>query len=396
MKKFCTSFLLMFALTGALPAVHLAQAHAPVTTQKQSTQALTALTVEIRYRKDQATFIAGDKSMWFVRFERLAGWQQPAGSLPVRAVEVASHVENETTLKINVSVRLGERYHDEVKLVGTYPVRENESVSVEELKQYGIVPVGLRVVRVKPAAAALPYVESRMSALELTGIETREATFPTYIVRLRNVSGKEIAALQVYYYTRNSGRARHRPQLPQNETLIKAGAVFELNAYGGDDGELTPEGYAPDALQKVSIATVVFTDGTFEGEPLPAAQTNAQWRGRKLQLTRTLALVYSALQDKGVNDAAAVGRFRARVAALDEEIEASVVDELATKFSLLSASDKSGVRASARYELHRVKLDLLDALTKFEEARAAAPETINFQRWLVSLKESYEGWLARL
>jgi len=393
MKRF-HRVVFMFVLLGA-PALAQVTTRKQVSPATQVTPAITALAVEISYRKDQATFIPGDKGMWFMNFERLAGWQPPAGFVPVRAVDVASQVENETTLKIDVSVILGPRYHDQVKKVATYSVCENEAVAVAELKEYGIVPVALRVVRTKPVATSPPYVESRTNALELTGIETRDATFPSYIVRLRNVSGKDISALQVYYHTAK-GRGNNRPQQPQNQPLIKVGAVFELSAHGGNEGELTADGYAPDALHKVTVATVVFADGTFEGEPLPAAEIKALWQGRKLQLTRALALVEKNLESKDVDDPSTVGRFRRQVEALGEDDGAASVDELAAGFKSLDAGDKLRLRQASGYELHKVKFDLLKDITKFETAHAPSPATGTFRAWLANLKETYEQWLARL
>ena len=389
MRRFC-ALAFVFASFGV--AV-LAQAPPA---QKQSRTATTNLTVEIRYRKDYATFLPGDRSMWFVRFERLAGWQPSAGALAVRAVEVSSRVESETALKIEVSVRLGERYHDEVKQVAAYTVRVDERVAVEELKEYGIVPVELRVVRTKAAAeAAPPYVESRTSALELVGVEAREATFPSYLVRLRNVSGKDIAALHVDYYT-GKQHSTMMPQHPQNLPLIKAGAVYELNASGGDGGELTADGYTPHALQKVVVSTVVFTDRTFEGAPLAAAEQHALLHGRKLQITRALALLRDALKAPDASEASASARFKAQVAALDEEVEPQTVERLAAKFPSLGERDRQMLDVAVRFSLHEVKTDLLRAVAKFEDAHAQSPEKITFRRWLESVQETYGQWLARL
>lgn len=389
MKKICA---LAFLFTSFVSAA-LAQ---ETTAQQQSRPSSTTdLTVEIRYRKDHTSFIAGDRSVWFGRFERAAGWQQPAGMLPVRAVQVSSRVESETALQIAVSVRQGERYHDEVKQIAAYTMRVDERVAVEELKQYGIVPVELRVVRAKPAAeAAPPYVESRTSALELVGVEPREATFPSYVVRLKNVSGKDIAALHVDYYT-GKQHSSMKPQHPQNLPLIKAGAVYELNASGGDGGELTADGYTPRSLQKVVIATVVFTDGTFEGEPLAAAEQHALRHARKLQITRALALLKDALKGRDAGDeSATVARFKVQVSALGEEVEPQVVGRLAAKFPSLGEQDRRMLSEALRFYQHEVKMDLLRAVAKFEEARST--QQITFRRWLESVQETYVQWLARL
>ena len=188
-----------------------------------------------------------------------------------------------------------------------------------------------------------------------------------------------------------------KPQHPQNLPLIKAGAVFELNASGGiDGGELTADGYTPHALQKVVISTVVFTDYTFEGEPLAAAEQSALAHGRKLQITRALALLREALKSPDASDASAVARFKAQVSALNEEVEPQTVEQLASKFPTLGQHDRRLLREGVRFHLHTIKTDLLKAVAKFEEAHAGSPEQITFRRWLESVRETYVQWLTRL
>ncbi|HKP73073.1 MAG TPA: hypothetical protein VJT82_09050, partial [Pyrinomonadaceae bacterium] len=312
----------------------LAVACAPAfaqTTQKAAVKTGSGgFAVEILYTKDRPTYIPGNESVWFTRFQRIEGWRQPAGALPVRAVQVNSRVENETTVSLKVSVRQGERYHDVETLVATYRAGENDKIVVEELKQFGIAPITLRVLRAKPLSTALPYIDNRTSALEFLGIEPVDVSFPSYAVRLRNLSGKDIAAVQVYELNERGERSSVMPQLLHNEPLIKVGAVYELNAFCGNSGKLTEEGYAPEALRKVVISTAIFTDGSFDGDQLPAANANALWRGRKAQLERALSLVQNALQS--ADDPEAVARFRAQVAALKEDVEPSLLAEVAAKF----------------------------------------------------------------
>jgi hypothetical protein len=187
------------------------------------------------------------------------------------------------------------------------------------------------------------------------------------------------------------------PQRPQNETLIKAGEVYELDLRGVGSGEMTPEGYAPDMLQKVSIPTVLFTDGTFAGELLPAAEMLALKHGRKLQLTRARALLQNALQSPEANEPAAVAEFKARVSALGEEVEPPMVENLTTRHPALKTIKGRTLQDGVSYSLQRVKIDLLKSVKEFADAPAGSPAAkINFRQWLTNTKETYEQWLARL
>ena len=60
---------------------------------------------------------------WFGAFGRIPSWQPPAGSLPVRAVNVLSRIEGDA-VRINVSVFVGKKAMDKEEPVATYLVRE--------------------------------------------------------------------------------------------------------------------------------------------------------------------------------------------------------------------------------------------------------------------------------
>jgi hypothetical protein len=390
MKRFC---LLVLMLASACISA-LAQAGAPQLSPKPATN----LVVEIRNQKDRPSYIPGTGGVWFGRFETLRGWQPPAGFMPVMAVDFSSQVVNETTLRITVSLHRGARLHEEQTPFAVYVVSEGESRVAEELKEFGVAPVEFKVVRLRAREEhAPPYFESPTNALELVNIERRRETpFPAYVARVRNLSGRDIAAFQLNYFNTRGERATSVPQRPQNETLIKAGEVYELDLRGVGSGEMTPEGYAPEMLQKVVIPAVLFTDGTFAGELLPAAEMVALRHGRKLQLTRALALLQNALQSPEVNEPAAVAQFKARVSALGEEVEPPMVESLTARFPALKAMEQSTLRRGISFNLQRVKLDLLKSVKEFADAPAGSAAKISFRQWLASNKETYEQWLARL
>ena len=52
------------------------------------------------------------------------------------------------------------------------------------------------------------------------------------------------------------------------------------------------------------------------------------------------------------------------------------------------------LREAMRFHLHEVKIDLLRAVAKFEDAQS--PQQITFRHWLESVQETYVQWLARL
>lgn len=390
MKRLCPLVLLLLALACV-------SALAQTATQKPAPQPATSLVVEIRNQKDRPAFIPGTGGVWFGRFETIREWQPPAGFVPVRAVDFSSQIVNETTLKVTVSLHRGARLHEQQTPVAVFVVSEGETMVIEELKQFGLTPIEFKVGRLRPRAAdALPYIDSPTSALELVRIERRDTPFPSYTARLRNLSGKDIAAFHVNFFNAQGERSSTRPQRPQNEPLINAGEIYELDMRSGSSGEMTTEGYAPDLLQKVTIPTVLFTDGTFAGELPPAAEMIALRHGRKAQLTRALALLQDALQAPKLKEPDAVAQFKLRISALGEEVEPQMLENLLVKFPALKTSDQQTLRWGVSYSLQRAKLDLSKAVKEFEDTPAGSPAKITFRQWLASMKETYAQWIARL
>lgn len=390
MKRLCTLVLLLASVCVSASAQPGAQ-------PQSSPPSPTKLAVEIRNQKDRPSYIPGTGGVWFARFKTIPGWQPPADFIPVRAVDFSSQVVDETTLKVTVSLHRGARLHEQQTPVAVYVVGEGETRVAEELRGFGLAPIEFKIVRLSPRAEhAPPYFESPTNALELVNVERRNTPFPSYVARLRNLSGKDIAAFHVNFFNARGERATMRPQRPQNETLIKAGDIFELDMRGGGGGEMTPEGYAPDMLQNVSIPTVLFTDGTFAGELSTAAEMIALGYGRKVQLTRSLALLQDALQSRKLEGREAVAQFKLGVSALGEEAEPQMIENLLVRFPALRTSNQQTLRFGVDYSLQRAKLDLLKAVREFEDAPGGSPAKINFRQWLANTKETYEQWIARL
>lgn len=367
---------------------------APTPAAAAAVEAVGGLAVEIVQHDGRRSYLPGNGAVWFGRFGRVAGWKSPAHVPPVQAVQVASRVKSDDALLLTVSVRLGARFHDEVRPLATFDAREGEGLIVEGLREFGVVPIELKVVRARTPAPQPPYVEFSLRSLELVGVEPVDVSFPSYKVRLRNLSGKTISAMGVDSVTETGGLRVGWEHKPQNEPLAAGGAVYELNAHGGTQGRMLPDGYAPDSLRTVTIHTVVFSDGTFEGDAGGAAWVNALWRGRKIQLGRALPVVRRALEAPEAEGA--VESFRKQITALGETPAPEELAASDARFPQLTAEQKARVLFSFEHSLHKVRLDLLDALKRFEAASRDDPGRVTFKQWLEGVRGMYENWLARL
>jgi hypothetical protein len=332
---------------------------------------------------------------WSGRFKRIDGWQPPAGSLPVQAVDVTSHMEGDF-VRINVSARVGEKHLDRQLDVATFLAREGEKINVWELRSFGVAPITIRVINVRGVKVAPPTVTSRAPSLSVVGIQRAKGTFPKYDVSLRNDSGRDISALMVAVYTTEHHRLTQMVQRERDELLVRAGDVYELSAWGGADGRNDGENYTPGGLSEVVIEAAVFTDGSYEGDAEKAAHVRALWTGRRLQIARLASLLREAGGSPDAGTRAGLMALRARVNALDERFDPAAFALLLSQFPAFDARTTHGLNSSTEFELHYRKNELLLMLEKIEGMDKGGDALPGVRDWLLRTADIYETWLTRL
>ncbi len=364
-------------------------------------QTPTGLVLEIVYYKNAAPAYQAlsrpdgrPAVAWYARFGRIQHWQLPAGQLPIRAVNIASRLDGEVA-SVTVSLLRGVKFHDQETMVGTYQLRENESVLVQELEGFGVEPFRISLKRITPAAPNQPVVKSLAKSLEIVGIEPQPSTLPRYKLTLRNLSEKNIMALRIEIMSGGVMAVTSTPQGREGLPLIKAGAFFESNQPLRTRAVHTPGGFAPDTpiSQETIIRSVVFEDGSYEGDPAPAAGFKAFTLGRKLALTRLLE-VCAATKEASPSEqerAAQVARFRDRVRTLSGEIDEAALAQLVGEFPTLTRKEATDLKIAAEVALHHIRKELLDDLAVFEKDHPS-----DFRSWLVKVEERYRTWLSRL
>ncbi len=243
LKHFVTSVALAICLLGVARAQDA---------QKPSKE--TGIALEVTYEDGRAPsyqavpWASAQRGwVWYGRFGRVAGWQLPAGAQPIRAVRIVPFLD-EDAVRMTVSVLRGEKFHDAEDTVGSYSARENETITILELKDFGVEPFQIKVVRVAPLAPALPAIVNHTKSLEVVGIESIVSTLPTYKVTLRSLSDKNIYAMQINVQEGDKRQLTGMPQGKEGEPLIKAGALFELKQHLATRAQATAAGFAPESL----------------------------------------------------------------------------------------------------------------------------------------------------
>jgi hypothetical protein len=211
----------------------------------------------------------------------------------------------------------------------------NQTITITETEAFGIVPFQVKVFRAQPWSVGPPQVTNKTQALTvLTLTESR----PVYVLTVRNVSHKAISAIR--WYGLENGRKQGGSGISAGR-LIAAGRPFELRQRFGlaeekiqsqpadqpASGEMVP------ASREIVIAAILFSDGTFEGEPDEAAEMAAHTAGERIQLTRILRLL-EKLSGKAETEAAArLQKLKTDISALSEEVDPRVANELIAQFT---------------------------------------------------------------
>lgn len=366
-----------------------------VTAQVQEAQPPrpTGLALEVTYLPGQAPSYqpvpwasAPRGWVWYGRFGRITGWQLPAGAKPIRAVRVVPFLDEEA-VRITVSVLRGDNFHDAEDEVATYSARENEKITMTALKDFGVEPFEVRVVRVAPQVSDLPRIVNNTKSLEVVGIEPLISTLPQYKLTLHNLSNKNISALQINVVRERTIRLSGMPQGKDGEPLIKAGEYQELKQILPTTAQTTPGGYLPAALpaQQIVIATLMFEDGTYEGAAKPAATYRGFEMGRKTELKRIVPVLESALSTSD-----SIESLRARLSALSYDFEESDLKELVETFPGIK---REQLQSPIEVSIHGIRRELFAQLERYEQMRRPNGD---FRTWLTNVRDRYSNWLSRL
>ncbi|CAN5462381.1 hypothetical protein BH20ACI1_BH20ACI1_08730 [soil metagenome] len=254
----------------------------------------------------------------------------------MRAVNFVSRREGDA-VKVDVSVFTGLKLHEKEEFVTVLTMRENDKVIIKDLLKFSVEPFEISVVRVAPSAAVLPSVEIKSKSLALVSVEPNYSTLPSFKLTLVNNSDKAVKMFSFAITSDDKMMLSGMPHGDEGKALIEPGGLFQrefMNAYQDvkvSDGQTLP--VQPNQVFRIS--TVVFEDGTFEGDQRSAATFLAFEAGRKMQIKQIIALLLA--NEKNSNYAEIIRQAENLSVAVDEVI----FNKFAAKLSNLSDADKS-------------------------------------------------------
>ena len=298
------------------------------------------LVVEVMHFKGRPlAYQALDSWSWYGAFQISAGWKLAANEIPIHAVKITLG-QQDGVVKARVTVLRGKNM-DKEDLVTDASVLPGQKTIVRELLNVGVEPFELQIVRAPSTVADPPTMTNKTKSLEVS-VEPNQSTIPSFVARFLNNSAKPVTSFS--YFTSVDGRTvmSGAPSSRTGAVLIQPGETYQQTFRYATKPTPTSTGEMPQVQSNLvlNITSVVFADGTYEGEAHPAAMFLAGKLGEKTQLRSFLDRVRAKGADMSEGDV------EAAIATVNLDALAA---EIIKKFPGLTAQEKAQLRDSADF-----------------------------------------------
>ena len=295
---------------------------------------------------------------------------------------------------VKVVVGTGEFFDAGDHQVAELTLRTNERAEVAGVARFGLSPVRVGVLKVIGALADEPRVIFKTRTLHLEKLETSGTGGP-YRVSLKNNSDKDVLAIQ--YNTYKDGKFLYVKWVENAPTqpLVKAGQSYKLEASSEDQTCGDPDGYRQSQSDSIVIATVVFADGSYEGDPGLAALIRGQALGNRDHLERVVATITNLSGDGEPSPAELAFHLKYLCDSLEEVATPYLVDSLRnglpptkdpdSDFTLgnFIRSGQHEIKSSLRYDAEQ--FERMSKSQNIEAVRAMSARVIRkYKEWLAA------------
>lgn len=325
----------------------------------------------------------------YIGFGQLPSARLPGGP-PVDKV-VLSFVREGNRARVAVYVHRGGEVNPESLKVAECVVGEWQEYTVTELAAYGVAPIRLSVVRRVEVELVAPRVDNGVKAVEVSEIKIH-AEVPSFELVLRNASDKDIRAVEIEEY-RGMRRKGGPPMYDwKRGPSIKPGKTLSVTLEFGWNGKATQGGHVVEPADRVQIKSVLFADGTYEGDSLFAARAEAYREGRRIQLGR-VAEALRGLEEAPVDYSSLQGLTQ-RVEMLETSAEWSAVNAFAERYHVTEGEQLGRLKGQIELGMQLQRAATLSELNNFLAHTVQASDPAWAQRWVKAMRERYEVLLA--
>lgn len=323
---------------------------------------------------------------WFGAPQMIPGWKPTAEFPYPSAVQVSSGIED-AKVKVHISVLIGPHLKSEIT-VGDYLVRMNERTVITELNKFGIVPFEITLVRAPATFAQLPNVVNKTTSIQVS-LEPRVSNLPGFSARFLNNSSKSVRNVSFGAYFNGKELITTGPKGNEGSSLIEPGQTYEYSPFPCPlENNLTSSGEAPgcDKNYVFMVTSVVFADGTYEGEKAHVAQFKAYSLGESVQVKRILVVLQSKFETIDEMDKA--------ISAIVTTVDDSTCTEIASGNPGLYKAETRGIKGAAEAASVRTQKSFIK---EFAAKRLESHGSIDaLQPWIALSIDRYQKWIEAL
>jgi hypothetical protein len=245
--------------------------------------------------------------------------------------------------------------------VDTVRLSAQAPVQIDALRRHGGEPIRVSLVAIPASASYAPSVTSASPRLFVRA-EPVGSNASAYRVLLTNDGAVPLMWLQYKAYRGDRVAIVGWPKGRRSHPLVLPGAdyAFEFTTSGGAvEPQEGDERWT--AVDRIEITSVIWQDGTVEGDPQPAAMQRRSDQRRAAQIAAVLQILRST------PSSAALVRLRQQIStSLDADLEA-----------------------------RRARDSLLTALDAFIHKRTS-PDAPDVRAWRARVSDDLTQWLARI
>ena len=286
---------------------------------------------------------------------------------------------------LKVFVGVGEFYDAGDQQIAAFTLRTNERANVDGA-QFGLNPFRVGVVNVLGQNASKPLIIFKTQSISVDKLEVNTLPEP-YRLFLKNNSDKDVLAIQ--YNTYKDQQFLHLKWLgaPQPSSLIKAGEIYQLAVLSEDRTCGDSDGYRPVQSNRIEIASVVFVDGSYEGDSGLAALVRGRALGNKKNLDRVMATLSTLNGNGESNPELLMSDLKSLSEGMDDVAESYLVDVLQNGLPPQAKDAVSVLTNFIRSGQHEIRTSLLRDARQLEMLlKTQNPEAI---------KQFYEKTIAK-
>lgn len=271
--------------------------------------------------------------------------------------------------------------------LATHSGKLNDIVSFPEMEQVGLEALTLHIVS---AQSDFPYHPLTRSDVPSVQIECAPVDRTSCTLTLHNLSNKAVDGVRIgSSEEKNSGSGMEvvKGGLP---AVIAPNSSYQMTAGVPHSGKTVDGTFVEDPKPEYMILqTVLFADGSYEGEERYAAEMAAREFGTDVQLSHIKRLAEPILANDSLDDESKIERIRAAIQQLSTNPDSDTIAQFHTQFPAISEGALTKAESSVAQAM-KSENEAMDHLIQENEPIIQQNQTrLTLARWWTAMTEGH-------